>query len=822
MNPFEHNASEALAELITLANVKITKQTLIKALLKHPHFPSLASLKDVLTDCKIKTIAARGSIEKLAGLPLPALAFLTIDGGIFAPVRNVTDIQVEWYHTQNGWQNDTLYEFEQKWNGAILLIEPTTDSNEKNYNSKRIQELLTSSLLPVITIGILAFIGLLFWDRYPLYSSGERWVVGLLMLIKLVGAGLSGLLMWQSINPAEPVIRKNTSLIVEKRKNNSLLNSKGANLFNWLSWAETGVIYFVGSILGICIAAIFNEKIIGQLFLLSMISLPFTLYLFYYQAGRAKKWSLTCCTVLVLFWLEFVVCYYFLENFNFSESIQAYSVLGSYLFTISVYAVIKPVMATQKQWYEVIREIKRMKFNSDYVGSILKNNAQLPPVFESMKIIRVGDPIAKHTITLVCSPGSRESAETHNGLRELFLGGNDVYWRIIFLPTCEQEVQVMEAIFDCPEETALRSMDQWFADIDQPVQKWKDDLDNRLGLSDDEIKSQIALHASWCNLAKISTIPGLFINGVPIPAVYQTYDIPVLLNYLSKSNQQEKKDDSKLRQGMKIITCITNPEEIGYKHALKASCNFFNLDLITLTHPGKWDSHRHKDTYLKQYLLSLPGNEVVLFTDGYDTILLGGEKEIMERYRRIAPDGGIVISAEKTCYPDPNLASTYPMTNTPYRFLNSGGIIGTAADILSALAAIEEMKSSLPDDPFLFSNQYLWTRIMLKKDNSGIKLDVNCELFQTFPTSMETVRKFQSVPDINEKKEIVMTEMKAILQDFEVNDENIYNKITATYPLHLHFNGPVMKPAMLVQPFLSFINRVNETRKTEEQTKDRT
>ncbi|MCF0054161.1 vitamin K epoxide reductase family protein [Dyadobacter sp. CY356] len=535
MNPFEQNALDALSELLRSANVKITKQTLRKALLRHPHFPSLASLKDVLNECKIKTIAARGSIEKLAGLPLPALAFFNIDGGIFAPVRKVSESQVEWYHTQKGWQNETLYEFEQKWNGAILLIEPTTDSNEKNYNSKRIQELLTNSLFPVITIGILAFIGLLFWNRHPLYSSAESWRAGLLMLIKLGGAGLSGLLMWQSINPAEPVIRKNTSLIVEKRKNNSLLNSKGANLFNWLSWAETGVVYFVGSILGICIAAIFNEKIIDQLFLLNLISLPFTFYLIYYQAGKAKKWCLTCCIVLVLFWFEFAVWYYFFGNFNFSDSIKAYSLLVSYLFIAALYALIKPVIASQKQWYEVIREIKRMKFNPDYVGSIFKNSAQLPPVFENMKIIGIGDPVARHIITLVYSPSNPESAEIHNGLSELFLKNSNIYWRIIFLPLNEKDIQFIQAILNCPQETALEGLNKWFLNIDQSIGKWKNNLENGSGLSEEEIKTQVSLQGNWCNLARITAIPAIFVDGKPIPVVYQTYDIPLLCN--SKNNE---------------------------------------------------------------------------------------------------------------------------------------------------------------------------------------------------------------------------------------------------------------------------------------------
>ncbi|WP_255463375.1 cysteine peptidase family C39 domain-containing protein [Dyadobacter sp. 3J3] len=148
MNPFEHNAVEALTQLVKLANIKITKKTLTEELQKHPNFPSLASIKDVLTVFKIKTVAARGSIEKLSFMTLPSLVFLSIEGGFFAPIRKVSGDNVEWYHTQRGWQNDTLYEFEQKWSGAILLIESTVDSNERNYKWKYFQERIECALLP--------------------------------------------------------------------------------------------------------------------------------------------------------------------------------------------------------------------------------------------------------------------------------------------------------------------------------------------------------------------------------------------------------------------------------------------------------------------------------------------------------------------------------------------------------------------------------------------------------------------------------------------------------------------------------------------------
>ncbi|WP_025765280.1 vitamin K epoxide reductase family protein [Dyadobacter tibetensis] len=818
MNPFERNALDALSQLLKSADVKITKSRLGSILMRHPHFPSLASLKDTLSDCKIKTIAARGTIGKLSGIPLPALVFLTIEGGIFAPVRRVTDSHVEWYHTQNGWQNDTLYGFEQKWSGALLLIEPTQDSNEQNYYFKRIQEHITSALGPFVSILFVTFIVFLFWKQYGTFSMHEAGEASLLVSIKLIGAILSGLLVWQGIDlTGASVLRPAFNMIHERSGRNNLIQSKAAFLFYGISYSETGLIYFCGTTLGIMVAAIFKEHIYYQIFLFNLASLPFTVYLFYIQFNRAKEFCLLCSAILIMFWMEFVVCCYFCTMDGFIQGFGGLTLIPSLLFTIALYFLIKPFIAAKRERDNVLREFKKMKFNQALIDGILKNKTQLPPVFDGMKILCIGDSSAELGITLVYGPTNPESAKLHQQLKAQFNNLNNFRWQIIFLPTSLLDAEIIDALLNCPAQASVHALEKWFSDIDQPVEKWKRALGNETATLKDEFKTQVSLHSNWCNLAKISAIPSIFINDAAIPTIYQTHDLPILIHSATKLHQQAQKRS--LPSGMKIITCITNPEEIGYKHALKASCHFFNLELITLIHPGQWDSHRHKDTYLKQYLLSLPGDEVIFFTDGYDTILLGGEKEIMERYRRIAPDGGIVISSEKTCYPDPNLANTYPMTNTPYRFLNSGGIIGTAADILNALDEIEQMKSHLTDDPFQFSNQYLWTRIMLKEGNSRIKLDVNCELFQTFPTTMETVRKFQSVSDIDEKKNIVMTEMQVILHDFEVNEgRNIYNKITGTYPLHLHFNGPVMKPGMLVQPFLSFINKVNQPTSTQERS----
>jgi len=499
-----------------------------KVLWQHPHFPSLASLKDILTDCNIKTIAARGSIEKLAGLPLPALVFLTIDNGIFAPVRKVTANQVEWYHTQKGWQNDSLYEFEQKWSGAILLIETSADSNEKNYKIERIKELLTIGINPVVLTGILVAIGLLLTTSHP---AGLE----VLLILKLIGVALSSFLIKQSANfSPKSILRPALSLIQKRSRIKNLQNEKQLPLVGSVSWAEIGVLYFGTGMLAICGTLVLRLNVTDSLLALNILALPFTLYLVY-QLLKAGTWCVWCNVALLIFWLEFAAGSYMVDDFSFPDISSAGLLLASGLFVSALYAFVKPFVIAKIGINDALREVKKMKYSPPYMEGILKNKNQIPPVFENMKVLGIGDPSARHVVTIVYSPCTVESAEMHMELRKLQSGNSDVYWRIILLATSLRDVDIIKVMLNCPTEKVHQCLDSWFPDIHhQSVTKWKATHAYASLLSDEVLQGQMTLHAHWCKLAKIMTVPSLFIDGASIPAVYQVHDIPILLDLLRK------------------------------------------------------------------------------------------------------------------------------------------------------------------------------------------------------------------------------------------------------------------------------------------------
>lgn len=98
----EKNAVNALEQLLRMSKIRVTKRTLQDKLWQHPEFPSLASLSDTLDELKVSNLSVRLTQEQLVEVPLPAIAYLDIDGGIFAPIRSISKMKSNGYTPKRG------------------------------------------------------------------------------------------------------------------------------------------------------------------------------------------------------------------------------------------------------------------------------------------------------------------------------------------------------------------------------------------------------------------------------------------------------------------------------------------------------------------------------------------------------------------------------------------------------------------------------------------------------------------------------------------------------------------------------------------------
>lgn len=264
---------------------------------------------------------------------------------------------------------------------------------------------------------------------------------------------------------------------------------------------------------------------------------------------------------------------------------------------------------------------------------------------------------------------------------------------------------------------------------------------------------------------------------------------------------------------MKVITCINDEKHPGYEYVLKASCNYFRFKLITVfIEDIDWETHRKKDTGLRKALADLDDNEIVLFTDGFDTMLISSPDDILLSYEKARNGKNLLISAEKSCFPDTRLADSFDTKLSPFAYVNSGGIMGTVGAFKHALESIELIRMRVVHevDAFPFSNQYLWTLFALENPDE-IELDRFCKVFQTLTPDMSSVRHLIGMEeDMDLRKKHVVMEFENVMKDFQLNGPfELWNVATASKPKHLHFNSPLSKYNMFQEPYLGWIELLN-------------
>jgi hypothetical protein len=160
-------------------------------------------------------------------------------------------------------------------------------------------------------------------------------------------------------------------------------------------------------------------------------------------------------------------------------------------------------------------------------------------------------------------------------------------------------------------------------------------------------------------------------------------------------------------------------------------------------------------------------SKYILFTDCWDFVFAESPKALMRSYFENYPDVPLVISAEKNCFPA-DLKDEYDtLSGKPYRYLNSGMIVGETEAFLEVLEAMD--LKNVPEDyrkedgnMCHINDQFLYQEIFVKQPVK-IELDYDQKLCCTLHATK--------------------------LEDLDFKFSRIRNKITDSYPCSFHFNG---------------------------------
>lgn len=227
---------------------------------------------------------------------------------------------------------------------------------------------------------------------------------------------------------------------------------------------------------------------------------------------------------------------------------------------------------------------------------------------------------------------------------------------------------------------------------------------------------------------------------------------------------------------IQVVTVATEKVD-GYNRFID-SCNKYNIPCITLGMGKNWEGldllnspgGGHKVTLFKEYINKLNednDNRIVIFTDSYDVVFNSNLYDIVNKF--INFDCDILFAAEIYCWPDKTLIKDYPNTESKFKYLNSGGIIG---NVKSYRKLLEFSIKNSDDDQLYYTLSFLNKGIHLNKLN--IKLDYNCEIFQCLNGIFYYI-------------------------DIEYDRSKIKNSLTNTNPCIIHGNGGLNSKLFLNQ-----------------------
>ena len=533
---YENTVAVILA-FLKRAGIEKSASRISNELEKHPDYPSLLALSDVLYNFQIENSAYQVGAEEVGTVPCPFIANTNINNGDFLVVNKIVNGRV--YVTNEKWNNRclSLYEFKKIFTGTVLTANSNyllkaKGSNIPDWKTYKVFVIVTGLLL--ILIVAVCFIGH--------YLEFLNWRLAMLTLFKSIGIVITVLLLLQSIDSENPLVQAFCN-VKGKANCNAVLSSKAAKVFNGLSWSEVGFFYFVGTWL-LLIFDGSNSFLVWLLILLNLISLPYTFFSVYYQLKVAKQWCILCCTVVVLLWVEALTMFVFngdlsfiyktpMRGFKMSVILEVLpEIVISLFLPVFLWFFIKPYLLELQQIPKLKRQLRKFKYNSELFEKMLQSQPYYVSPDKDWSIV-LGNLEAGNIITIVSNPYCQPCSKIHQALNQLLSENNNVQARIVFTARNKDEdlktpvSRHLMALNNLQDKKVIRkALDDWYSETEKDYEIWAKAYP--VEIKETEFY-RLDKQRSWCKMAAVTVTPTMLINGYRLPNVYQLTDLTYLL-----------------------------------------------------------------------------------------------------------------------------------------------------------------------------------------------------------------------------------------------------------------------------------------------------
>ncbi|WP_163380245.1 cysteine peptidase family C39 domain-containing protein [Cyclobacterium sp. SYSU L10401] len=520
-----NNCFHSSGKILELLKIRFTKNYLKEEILSHPQFPSLLTLSDVLEKYHISTLPLKVGKEKLDQIPMPCIVQVKVQGKeYFQTLSHIAEDSFSGYDEEGKKFKLSREDFLHSWTGVVLAVEKSEHAAEPRIEERLQKEKIQTFLMAGLVLFALIAVGF-GWPE--LMGSGYGIATAGLLLLKLIGLGVSGLILWREIDKDNPLVQKFCSGGA-KTDCNTVLDSAAFKFADAaISPGSLAFAYFFsGSLL--LLTQISPLRVLPTLAWLSLATLPVVVISFYYQAFRIKSWCRLCLFLIGILVLEMALVW---AQQVYQHAIDLPAVAAfAFLFIASLlgWIYLKPILDAKDKHYTYQRNLKKLKSDPVIFDSLLTRSKKINNPTGDLGILLKNES-PRYQVIKVCNPYCGPCSEAHPELERLVEEGI-IDLQIIFFPnnsTDDLHAKTISHLLAINSKgdpkVTQEALDIWYAAEKKDYTVFAE----RYPMNGELSKQQEKLLAmkSWCEKEGIIHTPTIFINGYQLPKEYSIADI---------------------------------------------------------------------------------------------------------------------------------------------------------------------------------------------------------------------------------------------------------------------------------------------------------
>lgn len=533
-NSIDSDSSNSIFEVLNYFMVKYTKKSVIENIENHVEYPSMLSIKDILSNYGVDSAAVYKSQHSYSDFETPFITTIQKESWsspAFVFVHEVKGGLIKYFDPLDMSYNLVSFDqFEDLDTGVILLLDGENRKDEENYLKNKTAQVVNKIYSSVPLLLLFAICIYIFISSYFRGSAIELTRVSM-YLTTTVGLILSVLLLWHDIDEHDPFIKEVCGGHSKRLSCDAVLNSKGA-VFLGALWSVWGGAYFFTFFI---VQLLMNgDPAVNTIYAASSLLVsPYIFYSVYYQSRIVKQWCRLCLGIQVTLLINFLFsCHYFTNYPNDSiyfDWSKMFAIFFMFCIVFLLVFFLVPVLKRARKNEKIEKKWKRLRYHPDVFQSLLVKGKEVSIAADDLGIL-IGNPNASNEIIKVCNPYCAPCSKAHPVLEQIVRGNPDVKLRIVFTADgTDKDIMTAPVLHfmaiqaTSDSQTVVEALDDWYLSTKKNYELFaqKYPMRSEMALQKDSLRKM----SDWCNSMKIRATPTIFINGYELPNTYSVSDL---------------------------------------------------------------------------------------------------------------------------------------------------------------------------------------------------------------------------------------------------------------------------------------------------------